>query len=863
MSREINHSVVKANFYPSKEECLEAERTVINTNPRYKNFCQFHFTAGDVEQFQEYRKKETFSLDTTFDREKKSDTESTFPPESIFIPDFPKYKNLDCLSVDNTFNYLFHKFKKGIYMKVSKNGLTFLPFSKKNYENEWSDKIKVRPDMVTFVKSIYDMENRPCNINILSKSINRFQDRWYANNGLLRYEFPIHEGDTNDPILDDMFQTLVRERGWDLSDIEFFLNRRDFPIIKLDGTEPYNHIFGNDTKLLSHNYKNYSPILSMVTKKGFADIPIPTGEDWSRVCRKEGKFFPKTCKREYDIKNIPWKNRKSVAVFRGSSTGIGVTIETNKRLKLVSMGKNNPLLDVGITSWNLRPRKIEGDSYLKSINIKSLPFSLSEPLTPQEQCEYKYIINVEGHVCAFRLSLELEMGCCILLVESDYKLWYSHLLKPYEHYVPVKSDLSDLLEKVEWCKAHDMKCKKIAYNARKFSSLYLTKEGILNYLETLLIKLKGIVGNYSYPTFSFLDKQMEQEVQYLKYLKYRISSKESLIFSNKKTKIYKDDNKVRKESEESLIHEAFISTFVTNNFPQNFPKILGYGCNETDTQNNFILSEYIQGTSMNLFIKSKEFSIHNFLSILFQLSLTLEEIRNKTGFVHHDLYPWNVMIVNCNQSRTYEINGIVYTINHHLKPVIIDMGRSHAVYENIHYGITDPFSVDPLKDVITFLNSSLYGICANEVPFTMQRHLITLANFISGTEYRKEKFSSIGELRYFFGKMKKYSEVENIKSEKIGNKTTLDFINYIKTNFETLTQAKIKVNKNKIKPVINLPKLSYDEKIFLFPEKVKELKDLSSNIDKKLLEKDEYDILIANIKTLSLYTESETGYVSD
>ncbi len=26
-------------------------------------------------------------------------------------------------------------------------------------------------------------------------------------------------------------------------------------------------------------------------------------------------------------------------------------------------------------------------------------------------------------------------------------MWFSHLLKPYIHYVPVKSDLSDLIEK--------------------------------------------------------------------------------------------------------------------------------------------------------------------------------------------------------------------------------------------------------------------------------------------------------------------------------------------------------------------------------------------------------------------------------
>ena len=66
----------------------------------------------------------------------------------------------------------------------------------------------------------------------------------------------------------------------------------------------------------------------------------------------------------------------------------------------------------------------------------------------------------------FRLTKELSMGCCILLVESEYKLWYHHLLIPYKHYVPIKKDLSDLIERIKWCKENDLKCKEIAKNSK-------------------------------------------------------------------------------------------------------------------------------------------------------------------------------------------------------------------------------------------------------------------------------------------------------------------------------------------------------------------------------------------------------------
>lgn len=35
-------------------------------------------------------------------------------------------------------------------------------------------------------------------------------------------------------------------------------------------------------------------------------------------------------------------------------------------------------------------------------------------------------------------------------------------LKPWKHYVPIKRNLSDLLEKIEWAKEHDEEAKKIA-----------------------------------------------------------------------------------------------------------------------------------------------------------------------------------------------------------------------------------------------------------------------------------------------------------------------------------------------------------------------------------------------------------------
>ena len=86
---------------------------------------------------------------------------------------------------------------------------------------------------------------------------------------------------------------------------------------------------------------------------------------------------------------------------------------------------------------------------------------------------------MDGSVSAFRLGYELSMNSVILKVNSDYKMWYSDLLEPMVHYIPIKKDCSDLVKKIEWCKKNDDKCKKIAQNAVKFYKKYLSEKGVL------------------------------------------------------------------------------------------------------------------------------------------------------------------------------------------------------------------------------------------------------------------------------------------------------------------------------------------------------------------------------------------------
>lgn len=818
----------RPGFYPTIELCMNIEK--LQTNPRYSNFRQYLYTIGDEEQYSRYLDNTNVVFNDDIDIEKN------LYKNTSLGSDWEKYRNVGPDTMMNTFRYMFYKFKKGIFVKIINNKLkVFLPFSNASYENEWSHKIKVdksKYDTIhNFLRFITETSGYTFNPRRVSNNIKT----WYANNSIVRYEYPISEGDTNVTTIKNMLDELCEKRK--IPDIEFFINRRDFPIITKDSTEPYNNIWGDKTiPLVSHCFDKYLPILSVSKTSRYSDILFPVYEDWERIQSKHSKYFPPKCKNYQHEFNTKWKDKKPIAVFRGGSTGSGVTIETNPRLKVAYMSSicnkdedGLPFIDAGITNWNLRPRKLEDNEYLQTIDIKNIGFGLVNKLTPDEQSKYKYIINIDGHVSAFRLSLEMNMGSVILKVDSEWKVWYSTFLKPYVHYVPIKSDLSDLYSQIKWCKNNDDKCKDIIKNSKEFYDIYLQKDSVLDYLQKMLIDIKSDSGNYEYPSKSIMDFFIDYEYKnidrtfpnidrneiicipkmnrlYELLSGIEISVRKSLsegtiqkyiktdcvLFSNKLSEVKKgyyssfpiiikntsDDYKTKEH-----IHEVFIGTKVINKLFScipNFMYVLGLYKQENKLS---VISEYIEGKTLFEYINSPVFEFKEFLFILIQICLALEVAQNKCGFVHYDLTPWNIML---KRSRTlqkieYKLSyNKVVTIRTTVIPIIIDYGKSHVVYNNVHHGFVNRFKMSTIQDVISLLLSSVSQIISkvtlNQKDFGS---LIFISNFISKTTYCPNEFKNANSIRTFFFQARKYTNLIYYSKHELEQYTPLDFVNHI------------------------------------------------------------------------------------
>lgn len=504
-----------------------------------------------------------------------------------------------------------------------------------------------------------------------------------------------------------MYSSVCLQRN--LPDIEFFVNRRDFPLFKKNKTEPYEYIFGTDTKLLSHEYDSYSPILSFATSQKYSDILSPTYEDWARVVYQDSKqLINPECKTYPIISSTPWNRKIKKAIFRGATTGSGTTVDTNKRLKAFEIGKTYESLDVGITKWNLRPRKLKGTKQLSTIIRDSYP--ISNYLTLQEQSKYAYILSIEGHVAAYRLSYELSSGSVILLVESEWKLWFMKWLIPWVHYVPVSGNMSDLISRIEWCKTNYDKCKTIAKNALEFYNTKLNSQAVLDYIQETLILVAKMVGIYNYIP-SLLDSQLKREEKWfldttsntintlrlkqdeakfkapqqprnvaslegewmafqsqdvvrVELIKRLFTSKHSLVDLVKSGPLVLVA-KVAKthEKKQEGIHETFVARKCTNSlllYIPNFAYVYGHLHNvlESDQQTDqlpFRINPKLEMILKTVYIEyipgktllewlNTEYNWSEWLFLLLQINMALIVAQNTVGFIHYDLAPWNIIV---------------------------------------------------------------------------------------------------------------------------------------------------------------------------------------------------------------------------
>jgi serine/threonine protein kinase len=271
------------------------------------------------------------------------------------------------------------------------------------------------------------------------------------------------------------------------------------------------------------------------------------------------------------------------------------------------------------------------------------------------------------------------------------------------------------------------------------------------------------------------------------------------------------------------VHESFIGIKSINSLVAKLPHfcyVFGSISNNADTPKTIFL-EYIDGISMFQWLKSPQYNFKHLLTILVQINLALHVAQNSTGFVHNDLYPWNIMLsgynsLYCAYSGTslsapkqvhYYINTrTILSVAPEIIPVIVDYGKSRAiVYEKdwglIDHGFSNSYRHGQLVDTLSLLYSILNVLAYEKRLTSNEAQLLQFAKQIGIPDYDNiERWSRFGQLYDFTSAPR--APINKKNNEPITPKHFVDFILTTASPVHRPEVHKINLEYKKFEPVM-------------------------------------------------------------
>jgi len=234
------------------------------------------------------------------------------------------------------------------------------------------------------------------------------------------------------------YETRSPSTFWCIQQADEIYNFKDFNEIKI-----YTGDYENSSDEYTYSKRNsYYRLVPDFNFYAWPQVGIP---DYETIVKEIGHAGLT----KFEINKVGW---------------IGCVSHFNRKKLLAIGNRRKDLFDFFQTTWI----KSNADSQvLHSTNYIS---------TPNLVKTYSMLIDIEGHGYSGRLKHLLWSHRPVLIVDRPHKEYFFEFLKEWIHYIPVKRDLSDLVEQTTWCLTNYDKALEIAENAYAFSKTYLTRE---------------------------------------------------------------------------------------------------------------------------------------------------------------------------------------------------------------------------------------------------------------------------------------------------------------------------------------------------------------------------------------------------
>ncbi|XP_059473054.1 protein O-glucosyltransferase 2-like [Neocloeon triangulifer] len=236
-----------------------------------------------------------------------------------------------------------------------------------------------------------------------------------------------------------------------LPDLELIVNLGDWPLVRLE-----------ELKV---------PMLSWCGSDETIDIVVPTYELTEATLECMGRVTIDMLSVQGNTP-MPWEQRKPVAFWRGRDS-------SRERLDLIKIAReHHDLINASLTNFFFF-RDLE-DIY--GPKVKHVSFF--------DFFEYKYQLNLDGTVAAYRCPFLLAGGSTVFKQDSPYYEHFYGKLHPWTHYVPLAKNLSDVEDRLKWAQEHDDEAHKIAKQGQMFTQENLMPKDIFCYYAMLFREMR-------------------------------------------------------------------------------------------------------------------------------------------------------------------------------------------------------------------------------------------------------------------------------------------------------------------------------------------------------------------------------------
>ncbi len=180
--------------------------------------------------------------------------------------------------------------------------------------------------------------------------------------------------------------------------------------------------------------------------------------------------------------------------------GINSYIGTSNDLLEESISRTAPITEKLFWAGNIKThpsrevffKKFSGNKYFEIYNID--PWSndyVEKRFTLADHLDYKYLIDLQGRGYSARIKYLLFMKRLLFIQERKWKSYYHYQLIPNYHFIPIKEDFSDLIEKIEWANSNPIEVNQIIENATQFAIHNLNYDSVVGVFKSKMINHLG------------------------------------------------------------------------------------------------------------------------------------------------------------------------------------------------------------------------------------------------------------------------------------------------------------------------------------------------------------------------------------